>query len=101
MAPPLPEQVHWIVVRLSGLLNSSDEIATYTGIPARTVRQILKFFREHGTVEPAAKKAQAAAVSEQKRKTKLSDWDKQVSTLPTLESQMSSNSHIHISICCG
>ena len=45
-----PPEVHWIVVRLSTVMPKED-VAVYTGVPARSVDRILHYYRVNGTVK--------------------------------------------------
>jgi len=46
----IPQEVHYIVVRLSSIMKA-DDIAIYTGISPRAVKRILRYFAMHGRVE--------------------------------------------------
>jgi hypothetical protein len=46
----VPVDVHLIIVQLS-LLLGKEEIATYTGVPFRTVKCILLYFKKHKTIK--------------------------------------------------
>jgi transposase len=47
---PVPHEVQWMIVRLSGML-SKENISYGTGVSIRTVERILREFSEHGTVQ--------------------------------------------------
>ena len=49
---PVPHEVQWIIVWLSGML-SKENISYGTGVSIQTVERILCEFREHGTVQEA------------------------------------------------
>ena len=64
------QEVAWIVIRLSSIL-SKDEIATYTGYSLATVKHILLYFEQHGTIQESKR-------GQEQRKGKLRDVDLEV-----------------------
>ena len=64
------QEVAWIIIRLSSIL-SKDEIATYTGYSLATVKHILLYFEQHGTVRESKR-------GQEQRKGKLRDVDLEV-----------------------
>jgi hypothetical protein len=42
---PIPEDVQWIIIRL-GTVMTPEDISMYTNVNERTIRKILKFFKE-------------------------------------------------------
>lgn len=46
----IPQEVHYIVIRLSSIMET-DDITIYTGISPRAVKRILRYFAMHGTVK--------------------------------------------------
>ena len=46
----IPQEVHYIVIRLSSIMKP-DDIAVYTGISPRAIKRILSYFAIHGSVE--------------------------------------------------
>jgi hypothetical protein len=71
------KEVEWIIIWLAGVL-SKEEIATYTGYSLATIKHVLLYFEQHGTVrESNGDKAP--------RKGKLHDVDLEVIQYPFFE----------------
>ena len=64
------QEVAWIIIRLASIL-SKDEIATYTGYSLATIKQILLYFKQHGTVQESDR-------GQEQRKGRLRDMDLEV-----------------------
>jgi transposase len=71
MGKPIPEEIQWIIIRLSSAM-SREDIAMYTGVSQRKVNDVLSTFNKDGTVK---------VYTRQKRHTysSLCDEDVQVS----------------------
>ncbi len=64
------QEVAWIIIRLESIL-SKDEIATYTGYSLATIKRILLYFKQHGTVQESKR-------GQEQRKGRLRDVDLEV-----------------------
>ena len=64
------QEVAWIIIRLASIL-SKDEIATYTGYSLATIKRILLYFEQHGTVQESNR-------GQEQRKGRLRDVDLEV-----------------------
>jgi len=50
MGKPIPEQIQWIIIRLSAVM-SREDIAMYTGVSERKVNDVMSTFNRDGTVK--------------------------------------------------
>ena len=50
MGKPIPEEIQWIIVRLSAAM-SREDIAMYTGVSQRKVNDVMSTFNKDGTVK--------------------------------------------------
>jgi transposase len=50
MGKPIPEEIQWIIIRLSTAM-SREDIAMYTGVSLRKVNDVMSTFNKEGTVK--------------------------------------------------
>jgi DNA-binding transcriptional regulator LsrR (DeoR family) len=50
MGKPISEEVQWIIIRLSASM-SQEDIAMYTGVSQRKIKDVLSTFNKDGTVK--------------------------------------------------
>jgi hypothetical protein len=48
---PIPKEVQLIIVQMSHIFHKED-ISVYTGTPLWSVKWILSYFHQHGTIKP-------------------------------------------------
>jgi hypothetical protein len=74
----ISSEMQWVILRLSKFLKN-DQIAMCVGVSERSIRRVISYFWEHGTIEGGT-----SVQEEHKRNRHLRDVDVEVSVLSLL-----------------